>query len=53
MKTQTVQRIAIGALVWGLIGGWSILGQWWPSCNTLDKDQVTILFALAILLSKK
>lgn len=46
--------VAWGALLWGIIGGWEILGQWWPKLNTITKDQVTIIVAsIAILWRSK
>lgn len=44
-----VRCVAWMALAWGVIGGWSILGEWWPQLNRLTKDQVTIIVALVLL----
>lgn len=52
-QKRVVRCVAWIAVWWGIIGGWSILGKWWPDCNTLSKDQVTILVAFAILICKK
>jgi hypothetical protein len=41
------------ALLWGIIGGFEILGHWWPRLNTITKDQVTFMFALAVLAAEK
>jgi len=51
IKLQRVVRcLLLAALVWGIIGGWEILGHWWPQLNRLTKDQVTIIVALVLLL---
>lgn len=44
-------RIAIILILWGLLGGWAMLGQWDPKCNTLTKDQATIAFGLLLVLT--
>lgn len=48
-------RIAIILIIWGILGGWAMLGQWDPNFNRLTKDQATIAFGflLAIASHKK
>lgn len=49
---RVVRCVAWIALAWGIIGGWEILGEWWPQFNRLTKDQVTIIMALAVILGQ-
>ena len=43
------KAFAVACLVWGLFGGWAMLGVKWPQLNVVTKDSVFILFALAVL----
>jgi hypothetical protein len=50
---RLVRRLAWVCFAWGVIGGWSIIGEWWPMLNQISKDQVMILFAASILMRSK
>jgi hypothetical protein len=50
---RVVRCVAWIALAWGITGGWQILGQWWPQLNTVTKDQITIIIALAVLWGRR
>ena len=44
-----IRFVAWAAVAWGLIGGWQILGEWWPNLNVVTKDQLTIIIASMII----
>lgn len=52
-STSIVRCVAWILLVWGVIGGWSILGEWWPRLNVLTKDQLTIVVGLMLALDSR
>lgn len=43
-----LECLACIAMLWGLAGGWAIIGEKWPSLNTLTKDDVTLLVGLVL-----
>ena len=52
-RNVVVRCFAIMAVIWGLLGGWKMLGERWPELNKVSKDQITIIVALVILYGRR